>query len=290
MKTCPLLCLLAFSGAASAQTMTIVVREGDNIPGVGNITRIDNLTINNDGSWLVEVDTDNADTNADSVLIRDGAMYLREGQALPQPPGALLDSFDAIVLNDAGESVWNFFLDGTSGSTDDSGIYRGTNLLIQEGDASTAPELTPGTPFRGFFETKLNDTGSALAVCTVDDAAISSTVDQVLLRMTFDGGGALVSQSAYRKEGDTLPGQAETVSTFGTGPHNFAFNDSGNAIFFADQTGDTALDGVIYFNDGLLAQEGSPSPVPGRNWSSLSSPEDRAQQQQRVRLQRQPRR
>jgi hypothetical protein len=77
-------------------------------------------------------------------------------------------------------------------------------------------------------------------------------------------------------EGDTLPGQTETVADFGTGPHQSAINDGGDVLFFADLGGSTATDGTIYLYDGsltLLAQEGSPSPVAGRDWLSLSSPE-----------------
>ncbi len=41
-------------------------------------------------------------------------------------------------------------------------------------------------------------------------------------------------------------------------------------MFIADLTGDTAVDGAIYLNSEPLAQEGSASPVEGRNWLSLS--------------------
>jgi len=42
-------------------------------------------------------------------------------------------------------------------------------------------------------------------------------------------------------------------------------------MFIADLTGDTTVDGAVYVNGDLLAQEGSPSPVKGRNWLTLSS-------------------
>ena len=95
--------------------------EGDAVPGVGAITRIDNLAVNDLGEWLVEADTDNADTDADQVVIRDGSLYLREGDALADPAGATINTFDSINLNNQGHSGWNFFLSGTAGSGDDSG-------------------------------------------------------------------------------------------------------------------------------------------------------------------------
>lgn len=263
----------ALAPLASAQTIQTLVLEGDSIPGVGNVSRVDNLAINDLGGWSVELDTDNADTDADSVVLREGVLYLREGQSLAAPAGALLDSFDALTYNDAGESLWNFFLDGTTGIFDDSGIYVGEELLIQEGELSTAAGFTPGTSYVGFFETKIDDLGSAVVLATVDDPAISSTVDQAFVRLFFDTAGQLGAEVVLQKEGDVLPGQTESVNTFGTNPHQFAWSDNGQLMFFADLTGDSATDGVIYLGGVLLAQEGAPSPVAGRSWSSLSSPE-----------------
>src|SRR5690606_31918004 len=96
--------------------------EGDSVDGLGAVTRIDNLAVNAQGLWLAEVDTDNADTEADGAILKDGQLFLREGQALNEPAGAFLDSFDAVAVNNHGFAGWNFFLDGTSGSGDDSGV------------------------------------------------------------------------------------------------------------------------------------------------------------------------
>jgi hypothetical protein len=129
------------------------------------------------------------------------------------------------------------------------------------------------TPYRGFFEAKINESNQILYIASVDDPAIASTVDQVLALVQVDGSGTVLSENVLVKEGDVLSGQTESVATFGTGPHNFALNDAGDRLFFVDLTGDTSADGVIYGNSVVLAQEGQPSPVASRNWSSLSSPE-----------------
>ncbi|MHC5023465.1 MAG: DUF7453 family protein [Planctomycetota bacterium] len=278
--------LVAAPHAASAGldfTISTMVIEGDTIAGVGSITRIDNLAVNDAGAWLVEADTNNADTNLDSVLIRNDLLYLREGDALAMPPGSSLDSFDSINLSNAPASGFNFFLDGTSGSGDDSGVYfyPGSDpfdgvLVVQESEP--APGLTPGTPFIGFFDVKINDADQLMVVSSVDDPNIATTVDRALYILeTDDQLGGITNFDLVAAEGDILPGQTEPVADFGTGPHQSAINDAGHLLFFADLAGDTSVDGTMYHYDGidrlLLAQEGSPSPVPGRNWSSLSSPE-----------------
>ena len=63
-------------------TVQAVVLVGDEVPGVGLITSIDNIAVNYYGQWLVEADTDNPDTNADSVLLFDGVLILREGSKI----------------------------------------------------------------------------------------------------------------------------------------------------------------------------------------------------------------
>lgn len=261
----------ALCASASAQTITPLTVEGDAVAGVGNVTSIQNVAVNANGEWIVEVDTDNANTDIDGALIKNGALHLQEGQALLAPAGALLDSFDAVGLNSTGNSGWNFFLDGTSGTSDDSGVYFDDVLLIQESSISTAAGFSPGTPYIGFFEALLNDNNQILIVASVDDPAVASTVDRALVIAQVDGTGALLSETVFAKEGDMLPGMLDFVADFGTGPHNFDFNNSGSVLFVADGDGATTTDGNIFLDNVLLAQEGSPSPVPGRNWLSLST-------------------
>lgn len=251
-------------------TLTPIVVEGDSAGSVGRVTSIDNLAVNNSGTWLVEADTDFAGTDQDAVLLRNDVVYLREDDALPRPPGARLNTFDSVNLDNTGGSSWNFFLAGTSGTNDDSGVYRNTNLLIQESNISTSPSFSPGTPYIGFFDVKTNSSNRALVVASIDDPAIATTVDRALVILDTTG-DSLVSETVLAKEADLLPGQTETVADFGTGPHQSAINDNGDVLYFADLNGSTTTDGCIYRNLTLLAQEGSPSPVGGRNYELLSS-------------------
>jgi hypothetical protein len=265
--------LLASAAAAAAQNVefSIAVLEGDVVEDVGLITRIDNLAVNNTGSWLVEADTDHPITDADSVLLKDGSLFLREGQPLPAPTGATLSSFDTVLLNNAGHSAWNFFLDGTGSTSNDSGVYYDTTLVIQESDIATAAAFSAGTPYIGFFETKFNDASQILIMASVDDPEIASSVDRALVIVDYDPATGAAPQRVVAMEGDLLPGQVERVADFETGPHDFDFNNAGQTLFIADLTGATDFDGALYLDDTLLAQEGSPSPVAGRNWRNFGS-------------------
>ena len=266
-------CTLALSASADAQNVSTLVLEGDVVPGVGAVTRIDNLALSA-GSWLVEADTDQADTEADSVVLFDGALYLREGQALPAPAGSTLDSFDAITINSNGNTSHNFFLDGTTGGSDDSGVYWNDLLLIQEGDLSTAPGLSAGTPYIGFFETRINASETILVIASIDDPAIASTVDRALILVTTDGAGNVLAESVVAKEGDLAGSLNSPITDFGTGPHEFAFNDAGQVMYSADlSTGSSTNDVAVYLDATLLAEEAAPSPIAGRNWRLLSSSE-----------------
>ena len=257
-----------FTAVFAAFPVTVLVKEGDTVAGVGLVTAIDNLAINNVGDWIVQADT-NADASTDSVLLRAAGLYLRENQALSDPPGAAISSFDSVNLNTAGRSGWNFFLRNLT-TTTDSGIYLDADLVLQESNISIAPELSPSTPYIGFFDSKINDSNQIAMVASVDDPLIASTVDRALVIMDLDASGQLVSESAFAKEGQVLPGQTETVVDFGTGPHECAFNNEGQMLYFADLTGLTTTDGVLYLDLTKIAQEGSPSPVGGRNFELLS--------------------
>ncbi len=257
---------------AAAQAPTPLVVEGDLVPGVGTVTGINHIALATNSQWLVEVDTDNADTEADSVIIRNGAMVLREGDPAPGIPGATLDSFDSLSLTPLGGLGRNDFLDGPP-SGFDSAVYKDSTLLIQEGDLVSAAGITPGTPYIGFFDVKVGALDRLLVMASIDDPAIASSVDRALVILDASG-GTLGSTTLVGREGEILPGQTLPLDDFETGPHSTAFQGQDQVMYIADLEGSVA-DSVIYLNDAILAQEGQPSPIAGRLWGSLAfSPVD----------------
>lgn len=153
MKILCSLVVMAFfpAAAAPAQVLSVVIKDGDPIAGVGNVTLVNTVAVNDQGSILVECDTDNANTNIDEAVVKDGVLFLREGQALALPAGASIGSFDDLGLNVNGNSGWNFFLDGLTTTTIDTfmhfvGCNEGSSALTQSstGRSSRLPALRQG--------------------------------------------------------------------------------------------------------------------------------------------------
>lgn len=277
----------ALAGGSAAMavdfTITPLVVEGDIVPGVGGITSISNIAVNNNGEWVVEADTDNADTNTDTVVLRSGALWFREGQLVdpngdPNDPNELtIDTFDAINLSESGAYAWNIFLDNvglTLPTNVDSGILYNGKLVYQEGDRLNIPNLGPNTPFTGWFETYVNNDGDFVMVSSMDDPLIATTTDRVLIYVTPDPNGRL-NPSVISKEGDVPVGfePNRAVADFETSPHESWLNDNGLLIYGIDAAGSTANDNAIALGGVLLAREGQPSLVPGRTWGSIASSE-----------------
>jgi hypothetical protein len=273
---------LAASAALAGPTITVtpIVVEGDiynGFPISSGFSASENHAVNDLGQWVVESDTTNPDTNTDGLVVTGtGAMgprsvLLTEGQSLMFPAGSMLDSFDAITINNLGNSSYNFFLDGTTGTSDDSGVYFNDMLLIQEGTVSNAAGFSAGTPYIGWFETLINDQNQIMMMASVDDPAIASTTDRAIV--IIDNPTGAFTETVIAKEGDELvPGRF--VADFSTSNrHVMAFRNNSRILFHADLDGDTLTDGAIFHYDGstlhLVAQEGSPSAVAGRNWGTL---------------------
>ncbi|MGD9689441.1 MAG: hypothetical protein AB7K52_07460 [Phycisphaerales bacterium] len=264
---------LALAAGASAQTMTPLIIQGDVVLNAGGaIFRIDALAVNNSGTWLVEADTSSTDVDADVVVLKNdlNMIFGQENRALTLPAGANISSFDSVGLNNNGDTGWNLFLRNLTTSTD-SGIFFNYDLVLQESTVSMSPVFGVPTPYIGFFEVKMNDSNQLMAMSSVDDPNLATTVDRAIVIFDYDATMGTFTENVLFKEGDVLPGQTEAVTDFGTNTHAMAFNNAGTVMFVADLTGDTTLDGAIYIGSTLVAQEGQPSIVTGRNWRVLGT-------------------
>lgn len=268
------------AGTASGQitfTLTDISTEGDSVAGVGALTRLDNLETNDAGVRWSEWDTDQADTDTDQVVLVDGSLLLREGDPVPAPLGATIDSFDSIQANDGGDLSLNVFLDGAGiDSNNNSAVYvdfgAGLVLIAQEGDL--VPNFAGGATWQGFFETRINDARQVLVLGTVDDPTIGTgSIDDVIVLFNLDASGAVLSTATVASEGLPIVGGLDPIETLESSAHELAFNDSGQVLFAGHTTGDPASDDFIALDGVPLALEGAASPVDGRIWASLASPE-----------------
>ncbi len=250
---------------AAGQTPAPLVQQGDDVPGIGNVLRIDNVVVNDSGDWIVEAITDHPNPAQDSVLIKNGVVVLREGDPVSAPAGAAIGEFDAVGLNRNGDVVWNFALDGTSSTADDGGIYFGSKLVIQEGTVSGAPQFAPGTVWQKSFDVKLNNLNRVLILSYVKPP--SGPPEQALVIADLQPDGTLTAENLVYKTGDVLPGQTDPVAVFSIAPHRSAFNDADSVLFVANMN-QSSGDRAIYLDSLLLAAEGSGSPV-GLQWGTF---------------------
>ncbi len=235
---------------------------------IGAITSFGGVAVNNAGTHLVEITTNNPDANANVVVMRDGVLFAQENDPINGGPVAV-SSFDSNNLNGSGNVAWNTFFRNATTSTD-SGIRFNSTLVLQEGTVSTAPGFSANTPYIGFFEVRGDDHDDFMVMASVDDPAIPSTVDRAIVIFDYDPMSNTYTESVLWKEGDVLPGMTAAVSDFGTGPENMARSANGQHTMFIVASVGGATDS-IYINSTLIAQETQPSPLRGRNFRILTS-------------------
>ena len=267
-----LILAVAASSTASAQSITTLIKDGDVVPGVGNVTAINNVVSNNSGGWMVEVDTDGP-TTTDGAVVRNGSLFMQEGFVPAGLGTGTLSSWDTLYYNNAGTYNGNVFFSGTGSLSNDSAVLQETGMVLREGTISTSPQFSPNTPYIGFFEAPNNDVNQVAVLASVDDPAIPTTVDRAIVRWNVSPGGALTGETVVLKEGDPLPGMGGQlyVDSPGTGPHNFAFNNLGHIMYSVDGDGATTSDTAVFVNNAFVMREGDPSIVAGRNWGAVGS-------------------
>jgi hypothetical protein len=261
------LALAAAALAPSAGAQTVVLQDGQPVGGVGNVTVINRLAVENGGAWLVEVATDAPAATNTIALRHDGAVLAREGHPVSAPAGAMLSSFNAISLNASGDAAWNLFLNGTSGTSDDSGVYVNTTLVIGESQFSTAPQFTVGTQYVGFLDARINGAGDVLVVASADDPVLPSGVDRALVIADLGPGATLLGETVVAKEGDAPAGLGgDTLLDFETDPQEYDFNDAGQVAYVAGVTTSAGGNAAILLDTTVVARIGAASPLVGRPW------------------------
>ncbi len=252
-------------------TITPLILQNDEIePGV-LVTGIESLDVNNNGDWILELAT-NAASEFNRLVVINNSIEYRKGFGFAEPMGGLISSFDSVRINGNADIGWNLFFSVSLPSNEDSGIFFNDLLLIQESDETTDTDaLTPGTPYIGFFETRMNDNNQLFAIASVDDPKITSSVDRVAVWLDYDAGTNTFVETVLAKESDILPGQTEAVTDFGTGTENQAINNAGQALYVATLTGPTATNAAIYRDLTLIRQKGDESPIAGRTYTNIGS-------------------
>jgi hypothetical protein len=265
----------ALAAPAAAQSFSVAVLhyEDQAIDAFGGVSFADPTAVNNAGTYLAGLDLRNATITPATVVVRDGSVLLHGGQALAQPAGASFSSLGIFNtnINNSGDSAWLFNLAGVP-TANNTGLFWNTSRLLLHKGVSIAdmPGLSPGVVYLGFFGSRLNDNNQVLFIATVDDPAIPSTVDRVVVRLDYNPATDTFSQHLVLKEGDILPGQSGgvTVADVTTTANEYDFNNAGDFLYRPTfSSGGVA---GIYRNTTPVALAGAPSPIPGRNYASFA--------------------
>jgi hypothetical protein len=258
------LAMLGLATPASAQISTLA-REGQSVPGVGDITSFVGVSVNDDGEWIISADTD-AIPGMDGVLLTSQGVFRQEGDPVPDPVGATIEAFRPVILDNRGLDSMKVVLDGTSGCCglfDDEGIYVGGELMVQRSGESTAPQFAPGSFWRTLEAFEVNNSNQMIVKGVFDDLGVPGSSQSTLVRLDFSSSGEVLSEDLLLREGDLLPGTTQDVVTV----QRATFNDAGQLMVYASLVPDGGLGGAISLDDSVLAQTGASSPVPGRLWN-----------------------
>lgn len=265
----------ALASNASAQSITPLVLEGDVIPGVGNVTFIDNLAINDNGEWTVEVRTDNPNAAANSAIMKNGSVMLVEGQNMVTPGGSTLLGFDSMTLSTAGNSAFNLGLASVAPGQE-GGVYWNDKLVIQTGDLIGTPNgFSAGSTYSEILEVRANNSNQILVLCDFSDPLLSISIDRALITLTLDAAGNLISEHLIVRTGDAYPnGMGLIITEIAIYAHFWGFNDAGQALYRATtDIGSSGSDNAVMLDMNILVEEGAASFIAGRNWSGMTTPE-----------------
>jgi len=259
--------LLACLIVLPATAQTPLVEIGDEIPGVGTVTEVSAMAINDSGEWVARVTTDNPDPARDEAIVGDVGLVIREGMTMRDPAGASLQELGSVTLSRDGRSAWELAF-RVPGDNTEVGVYLKENLVLREGSFTGAPEFSPNSPYTSLLEAKINDHGDILLVAEVLDLAITELGSESVLVLDLDAQGDLQGERLVVRVGQVLPGLEVDVEKVFDDPKKTAFNNLGDVLYCVTVDGHTA-NMVVYLNDTLVAREQSPCPVPNRNWTNF---------------------
>jgi hypothetical protein len=255
--------VVALGSAALAQSETLV-RTGDSLPGIGTVVSITSVSVADSGDWVAHVATDFPDAQTNEVLLKNGAVYLREGDAISG--GATNYRYFGPGwprVNSLGQVAWT--QPGATAGVEE--LLVDAQLLYRTGDPVLAAGFTPGVAYVDFKEVILNDARQLLVQVSVDDPAIQGFFDYAILRIQLDAAGLPITEEVLLKEGDPLFG--EPLVSIGSGALSgaMALNESGDMLLEVNH------DGVL-LNQTLVAESGGFAPIFGESWGFLYSSAD----------------
>ena len=250
---------LVLAAAAFGQSSEVVLGKGDS-PGTDErIQSFGEAVLDARGTLFVAAETDYPVAGRTTVLLEDGLVSLRAGDAVPGG-GAFSSLIDWDVTGD-GRVAAILEITGVNASRDQVLLFDG-RLLGQKG-LFVGPAL-PSTRYRDFLSVFTNDRGEILARVTVADPAIGGTTEEALLFYRLNEAGA-VTVEVVAEQGVRSP-IGYFVNRISS-DDSIAFNNRGEAIYWVDDPSFTQS--AFLIDDRVIAREGFLSPTPGLRYAPM---------------------
>jgi len=252
----------------------IVLALGDDVAGVGAVTVIREVAIDDLGAWYVDVNTDHFNNDLDDAIVKNGAALFQEGDDLALPANTVIGTFDDLdgSVVDGGMPGWVMFTDGGGlGSPANQSVMIGNELLLQGGDDTLVPGMPAGTIWSSLLDVKANEADQLLLMSSVTDP--DQGFIRALVKLQHDGMGAITDRQLVAYPGMVPSAQADEIIELEWGIHEFGLSDGGHAIYSARLSGSPTFDRAVLVDGEIVAREGMDSPVPGRPWQVLTNAE-----------------
>ena len=278
--TTPLRSLFALTGSLlfttplAAQTIVPLVTDSQTLAGIGKAEVFRTAHINDQGDWLVLIETDHDDEEQDEIVLRNGFLTMREGSFVSQPPGFRVTLFNSMSVDSFGDITWDLELSHpTQGGT--AGTYWNTRMVTQQFE----PLQTPGYgrtarwfKFNGFV--KHNRQNQMLVLSEVDDQSISGVADEALILLQLDDDRQVVSSVDVAHERGTVPMQGFNVVQDGLSlesRHFYDLNEQGDVMWQARIDDGSENLRALFLNATPVAVDDRPSGVGTFDWLSVAN-------------------
>lgn len=260
----------------AAQAPELVLRVGDPVPGAGAIVDFERLHVTANGTWSVQVRTDHP--LAHTAVLGPWGVDLAVGDTPLSLGGGVVTGLRA--------TSWDLFSIPTSivdvaGAAFLEAVVYGGGMQFSEGSPAThfGASFPAGSVWRDFDELQFATGNPAYLLRGSIDDVLGGQPDQSFAAVAWHSGsiGALGYVDVIARESELAPGLTRAIESVRAEPGAARLDRSGHqTIWSCDLEGPTADDGCVYLTTSgavpvheLLAREGSPSPVAGRNWGAL---------------------
>jgi len=205
------------AGGLSAQSVQTLAQIDDVVTGVGAIASVDNAVISDNGTWLMLCGTDGA-PNLDSVVLKNGLLLLREGDAVSSPEGATIHEFVDWEIDRRGSLVQHVRI-SVGGEVLDALYWNDRLLVLQNTPVGTVDSGAKcWNRFEGF---RVNSESQVLILANIIDASdIGLPVEgqNTLVLIETDPNGDVIEKKTLVVEGYELPGLPSPVDRFPANP------------------------------------------------------------------------